>query len=602
MAAENTDTDPESTFVPVASLPDLEADGSQVVSEDGQAIALFYHAGEVHAVDNRCPHMGFPLARGTIEEGVLTCHWHHARFELEKGDTFDIWADDVQTFPVEAREETVCIDPDPEPNVPPDVHWRNRLADGLQENLDLVLAKSVLGLHSHEPIPERRTRGAEAERADAFHTTLETAVNFGTRYRDMGWGRGLTTLGCMANLYPEVGERDERRALYRGVREVASECAGEPPRFQQYAFDNREIPKERLEEWFRNNCEVRDADGVERVLLTAIAALPPTEVAELLFTAATDHRYMNAGHTLDFINTAFETLDHVGWSEHADAVLASTVQQLTGATRSEELSSWRQPADIAELCSDAADRLPDLVAAGEGEAWEEPPDFLETLLGDDPEAIIEALTDAIAAGASTTELADAVARAATRRVAYFSTNNEFADWDTVHHTFTYANALHRATGRTDTPALYRGCFDGAMSVYLDRFLNAPRAPLPDPGESDRDPAAVRQELLESFDEQGQVNRAAALVGEHFDGGGDPEALKRTLGRALLREDCDFHTLQDLEAGFGRFEASEDDWEQRLALMTPARYMAAHFPTRREAEQTFSIATRLGRGERLHEVE
>ncbi|PSP75565.1 ferredoxin [Halobacteriales archaeon QS_3_64_16] len=602
MAAENTDANVKSPFVPVASLPDLESEGHQVISENGQAIALFYHAGEVYAVDNRCPHMGFPLARGTIEEGVLTCHWHHARFELEEGDTFDIWADDVQTFPVEVRDETVYIDPDPKPNVPPDVRWRNRLADGLQENLDLVLAKAVLGLHTHEPILEEAREGIDAGSASAFGTTLETAVNFGTRYRDMGWGRGLTTLGCMANLYPEVGERDKRRALYRGVREVAAECAGEPPRFQQYAFDNREIPKDRLKEWFRDNCEVRDADGAERVLLTAIAALPPAEVAEILVTAATDHRYMNAGHTLDFINTAFETLDHVGWSGHADAVLTSTVQQLTGATRSEELSSWRQPVDIAELCADAVDRLPDLLAAGEGKAWEESPEFLETLLGDDPEAIIEALTDAIAAGASTTELADAVARAATRRVAYFSTNNEFGDWDTVHHTFTYANALHRATAKTDTPALYRGCFDGAMSVYLDRFLNAPRAPLPDPGDSERDPAAIRQELLESFDEQGQVNRAATLVSEHFDRGGDSAALKRTLGRALLREDCDFHTLQDLEAGFGRFEASEGDWERRLALMAPARYMAAHFPTRREAEQTFSIATRLGRGERLHEVE
>jgi nitrite reductase/ring-hydroxylating ferredoxin subunit len=603
MAAENTDTDPESTFVPVASLPDLEADGSQVVSENGHAIALFYHAGEVHAVDNRCPHMGFPLARGTIEAGVLTCHWHHARFELGEGDTFDIWADDVRTFPVEIRERVVYVDPEPEPDVAPEIHWRNRLADGLQENLDLVLAKAVLGLHTHEPIPEAGGReGTDVGSTSAFGTTLETALNFGTRYRDMGWGRGLTTLGCMANLYQEVGERDKRRALYRGVREVASDCAGEPPRFQQYAFDNRRVPKSRLKEWFRDNCEVRDADGAERVLLTAIATLPPEDVAEILFTAATDHRYTNAGHTLDFLNTAFETLDHVGWSDHADAVLASTVGQLTGATRSEELSSWRGPVDIAALCSEAADRLPDLVAVGEGETWTEPADFLETLLGDDPEAIIEALTGAIAAGASTTELADAVARAATRRVAYFSTNNEFGDWDTVHHTFTYANALHRATAKTDTPALYRGCFDGAMSVYLDRFLNAPRAPLPEPGESERDPPAVREELLDTFDRQGGVNRAATLVSEHFDSGGDPAALKRTLGRGLLREDCDFHTLQNLEAGVGRFEASEDDWEKRLALLAPARYMAAHFPTRREAEQTFSIATRLGRGERLHEVE
>jgi len=40
----------------------------------------------------------------------------------------------------------------------------------------------------------------------------------------------------------------------------------------------------------------------------------------------------------------------------------------------------------------------------------------------------------------------------------------------------------------------------------------------------------------------------------------------------------------------------------MALMACARYMAAHFPTRRSNEQTFSIATRLHRGERLHEVE
>ena len=41
------------------------------------------------ALDNRCPHMGFPLERGSIEDGIFTCHWHHARFDLESGCTFD---------------------------------------------------------------------------------------------------------------------------------------------------------------------------------------------------------------------------------------------------------------------------------------------------------------------------------------------------------------------------------------------------------------------------------------------------------------------------------------------------------------------------------
>ena len=40
---------------------------------------------------------GFPLDRGSVEDGILTCHWHHARFELASGCTFDLWADDVPT-------------------------------------------------------------------------------------------------------------------------------------------------------------------------------------------------------------------------------------------------------------------------------------------------------------------------------------------------------------------------------------------------------------------------------------------------------------------------------------------------------------------------
>ena len=581
MAVENAE------YVRVASLSDLESDGQKVVSSDGQPIALFHHEGEVYAVDNRCPHMGFPLTRGTVEEGILTCHWHHARFELEHGDTFDLFADDVQTFPTEIRDDEVYLDPDPPIDVPPATRWRNRLADGLQEDLSLVMAKAIIGLD---------------EEGEGFFTPIETAVNFGTRYRAMGWGRGLTTLGCMANLYDYVGGRDKRRAMFAGVREVADESAGEPPRFQQYAFDNRDLSKSRLKKWFRDTCEVRDTDGAERCLLTAIACLPPDDVAEIVFAAATDHRYMNSGHTLDFINTAFETVDHLGWEDHADAALASTVAQITNGTRSEELASWRQPEDIAGLCADANDRLENLVVAGSGDEWERPEGFVETLLSDDPVAIIDALTDAIAAGASTEQLADGVARAATQRVAWFATNNEFNDWNTVHHTFTYANAVHRATRRTDATELYRACFDGAMSVYLDRFLNSPRAPTPDPGESERAPADIRADLLDAFDEQGQVNRAATLVSEHFDADGDPDALVRTLGRGLLREDANFHTLQNLTAAIERFEAVEEDDAKRTALMAPARYMAAHFPTRRSAEQTFSIATRLHRGERLHEVE
>src|SRR5256885_1603538 len=80
--------------------------------------------------------------------------------------------------------------------------------------------------------------------------------------------------------------------------------------------------------------------------------------------------------------------------------------------------------------------------------------------------------------------------------------NEFGDWITALHTFTYCNALHQGIKRMSSSRLdednyheiVRGIFHGAMSVYLDRFLNVPPARLP--GERDYldDEPAQREEL------------------------------------------------------------------------------------------------------------
>ena len=40
----------------------------------------------VYAVDNRCPHEGYPLAEGTVDESCqLTCNWHNWKFRLDDG-------------------------------------------------------------------------------------------------------------------------------------------------------------------------------------------------------------------------------------------------------------------------------------------------------------------------------------------------------------------------------------------------------------------------------------------------------------------------------------------------------------------------------------
>ena len=94
-------------FVRAARLDEVRATGRMPVRVAGRALALFFQGGKVYAVDNRCPHMGFPLHRGTVRDGILTCHWHHARFDLESGGTFDQFADEARLFPIEIRDEEV---------------------------------------------------------------------------------------------------------------------------------------------------------------------------------------------------------------------------------------------------------------------------------------------------------------------------------------------------------------------------------------------------------------------------------------------------------------------------------------------------------------
>lgn len=62
------------TWLRVCTLEELKKKGVQRVSGSRPVVSVYFHDEKVSAVDNRCPHLGFPLHRGTVKDGVLTCH------------------------------------------------------------------------------------------------------------------------------------------------------------------------------------------------------------------------------------------------------------------------------------------------------------------------------------------------------------------------------------------------------------------------------------------------------------------------------------------------------------------------------------------------
>lgn len=578
----------------------------------GHNIVIFYHEGDIYALDNRCPHMGFPLSRGSTKDGILTCDWHHARFDIKTGGCFDLWADDVPTFPVNVVDDMIFVTiGQSKATEEIQKHYLLRLSEGMEQNSGLIIAKSILKLVS---------------KGSTFSELFKEGLKYGIRYRQEGWGSGMTTLVCMMNLISYSNSNDKARCLYHGLSAVANDCSGEPPRFAVSPLPHEEGHNNlrdivTLKRWFRHFIESRDADGAERCLVTAIrSGAKPTAIADMLFAAATDHRYLDSGHILDFTNKAFEALEMVGW-DLAEQVLPSLVPLYAQATRMEERASWRHPVDIVMLLKDCFQRLPAALEKGRSKhgTWKISKTLTETLLGGRPDAIIDILIESLENGAKQEELAAIVAYIAALRIAQFPTTNEYSDWDTALRTFTFANAVQQSIRRLPSSTeLLRAVFDVAMSNYLNRFLNVPTVALPLPQTKEeisndhnhyRNAEKILNVFLDTLDKRQQIDEAAKIVSNYLAIGGGEKELSAILVHALLREDRSFHTIQMLEASFRlydelqRLHLLEDARSIALhVLIAAARYLAAHTPTARAQGQTFEIAWRLDKDVKLYEEE
>lgn len=72
-------------FRSVARVDEVPDGGLLGVEVDGVKIVLASQSGEVFALQDRCSHEDFPLSDGELENGLITCLLHGARFEPATG-------------------------------------------------------------------------------------------------------------------------------------------------------------------------------------------------------------------------------------------------------------------------------------------------------------------------------------------------------------------------------------------------------------------------------------------------------------------------------------------------------------------------------------
>lgn len=574
-------------WIQAGRVETLKKGGSKVIKG---GIAVFYHEDQVFALDNRCPHMGFPLHMGSLCDSILTCHWHHARFDACSGGTLDPWADDVPTYPVKVENGEIWVYSKPDSKGEED-KLIQRLQEGLEQNISLVIAKAIVALMEAN-ISETRI--------------AQIGIQFGITYRPQGWGSGLTILTAMVNVIPKLDKYGRFLALFQGLVHVARDSAGQGARFMLQPLPDAKTSTARLSKWYLQCIEVRDRQGAERIILTSLEnGTNLKDMFETMMTAVTDHFFLDGGHTLDFHNKAFEWLE-TSDQAHIEKVLSSLVPLTANARRSEELHSWQSPINLVKPLEEAFEICNDItkIEIDESIVMDEEV-LLRQILSDHPIETIEYITKLLQRGCSPVHLSRIVALAAAERVAKFHTQNEFRDWITVLHTFTHAHAVHQSFIRKNDTMLLRSIYYSVVSIYLDRFLNIPAAASPLLEESTQystDP----QEFLDLLNQQQQVIEAGKWVASYLKNKGDIPQLFNTLGHALLREDAEFHSFQMFEAAGAEYDHWIDinspfaEKAKETLLFALTRYLAAHAPTSRTLPNTAKIAWRLYRGERIFE--
>ena len=129
-----TDTATQPLWEKAISLPKLEDAGKCVVKISGKQILLIKSGDTIHALNNRCPHEGFPLSEGTLSsdddgrECILTCNWHSWRFNLDDGEAI-VGGDAVRLYPHEVRGAEIWLDV----SDPPLEIMRRKAIDGLRQ-------------------------------------------------------------------------------------------------------------------------------------------------------------------------------------------------------------------------------------------------------------------------------------------------------------------------------------------------------------------------------------------------------------------------------------------------------------------------------------
>jgi nitrite reductase/ring-hydroxylating ferredoxin subunit len=480
--------------------------------EDGapqrKQIVLFrLTSGEIHAIDNRCPHEGYPLSTGALKDGVLTCEWHNWKFRLCDGACI-LGGEGVRHYPVRVHDGAIWLDTADPPLQAAQPRLFASLAAAFEENDWGQAARTV-----------ERLLAAGAAPAEIVGYGCDWAA----AHAPYGFDHGLATA---ADLVAILDQGDFADSPGVPILEALS-LMGEP-NLRRSARDmgapevvqvDRHCDWDAVEHTLRQRIEDEDVAGAEGLLRGALAAgAGPAEVFRWLTHAATDH-FWDYGHAHIYTVKAEELLARIGWA-HAHPVLTCLVTSLAYGTREDRLPyMWSYVDKMAR-------HLPELARwighAGPGAGPKAGPGarpdadwMLAAVVDGNLSAALDAVASELDRGVAPDRIALVLGLCAAQRLLRFDHRLEHRDdvtdgWLSITHALTHADAVRESLRRRPSAEALRGLFLSARFVQHLGACDLPAAERTGPAAAAPDPDAADLGLTQALRRHDAAGAMAAV--------------------------------------------------------------------------------------------
>jgi len=446
------------TWTTVFPTEDLPQGSISVFKKDEHQIAVVHtQTGDVYAIDNRCPHEGYPLAQGTVSGCVLTCNWHNYKFDLRDGSCV-MGEEAVRSYPARIANHQIQVDLSP-----PDIE---KVKKDLWKSMDEGMIENQMGRVARDAV-RLIEQGVLASSIAVY------GARWDAKYAKYGSTHALPVAADILHWLPLYPEAQAVVPLIQSLDVAARPHIRRPARFRPEPMDPGSPGH--AHQAFIQAVEAEDAAQAEALVRGAIEKGWDSKVYRAWLLDAVGAHFLDFGHQLIYLVKLLELMERTG-EAHADELVGSYVFGLVNGTREDLLPDWKTLNLHLASLDDEVEPLFEATTTHANPRWSDGESLKAAILDGKRRDVFAAVTDALRKRAPLTELAAILSEAAGERMLRFDADLDpdpsiQDSWLSVTHIQTYMAALRQTVDRYPQPACIRLLFFGAFFCNKARGLD-----------------------------------------------------------------------------------------------------------------------------------